>query len=314
MRVILVARPETVEMLINQSESGFSGGAKKLAFGAAAVAAGATAPAWAGATLLGASALAAKKYGLSKEGVKEGLRDATTLANTLLSIKDKPELDLEEKLNKLSLNLNLPVSITYVPLDQAGSLELGIGGIPVDGSFYISHPILENVFIRPAEYTAVLAKEKEAAFMNLASALGAKTIRLESFYIKESGGFFGSKVKPNILAQQIGINARFDSKGQLEKNIYKEFNKPKFSPHVPDEIQQWTKIDPDLRQLAKDRLTNNLSNINVKLSFKEVNTGGAQIALALAGKKLNIGGEYQTINESSWDFSVEFYEDEFIIS
>ena len=62
--------------------------------------------------------------------------------------------------------------------------------MPVDGSFYISHPILENVFIRPAEYTAVLAKEKEAAFMNLASALGAKTIRLESFYIKESGGFW----------------------------------------------------------------------------------------------------------------------------
>src|SRR5690606_30149309 len=131
---------------------------------------------------------------------------------------------------------------------------------------------------------------------------------------KESGGFFGAKVKPNILAQQIGIHARFDSKGRLEKHIYKEFNKPKRLPHVPDEIKQWTKIDTDLRQLAKDRLENNLSSINVKLNFREVSTGAAQVALALAGKKLNIGGEYQTINESSWDFSVEFYEDELIVS
>lgn len=63
--------------------------------------------------------------------------------------------------------------------------------------------------------------------MNLASALGAKTIRLESFYIKESGGF-GSKVKPNILAQQIGINARFDSKGQLEKIFIKNLTSQNF--------------------------------------------------------------------------------------
>ena len=72
------------------------------------------------------------------------MRDATTLANSLLFIKDKPELDLEEKLNKLSLNLNLPVSLTYVPLDQAGSLELGIGDMPVDGSFTLAIQFLKT--------------------------------------------------------------------------------------------------------------------------------------------------------------------------
>ena len=131
--------------------------------------------------------------------------------------------------------------------------------------------------------------------------------------LKNLESFFGAKVKPNILAQQIGIHARFDSKGRLEKHIYKEFNKPKRLPHVPDEIKQWTKIDTDLRQLAKDRLENNLSSINVKLNFREVSTGAAR-CLSTCREKLNIGGEYQTINESSWDFSVEFYEDELIVS
>lgn len=308
MKVILVARPETIDQLISQSEAGFSNNAKKVALGAAAVAATATAPAWAGATLLGASALAVKKYGLSKEGAKEGFRDATSIANNLLAIPKSQELDIAQKLEKLSKNLDLPTNLTYIPLEQAHCLKLGIGDMPTNGSFYISHPILEEVFIRPAEYTSILAKEKEAAFLNLASALGAKTIHLESVNIKQTSGFFGSKVKPSVIAQQIGINAKFDSKGVLIKDIYKIFDKPNGNPHIPKEIERWTKLDPDLRQLAKDRMEQNLSMLRIKLSFKEVNTGGAQIALALAGKKLNIGGEYQHLNESTWDFTVEFFE------
>jgi len=48
--------------------------------------------------------------------------------------------------------------------------------MPKDGSLYVQHPILPDYYIPPEDFARTLAKEKEAAFRQLASALGAKEV------------------------------------------------------------------------------------------------------------------------------------------
>lgn len=307
MKLILVATPQKLEQILESTISNIEGNAKKLAFGVAATAATMTAPVWAGAALIGASAIAATRYGLSKDGVKEGIKDAKSIAGLLLNEKKQP-IELQEKLAAIAEHLKLPVPIVYIPLDQAHFLQFDIGDSPSNGSFYISHPFLEDVFIRPAEFAQTLAKEKEAAFIHLASTLGAKSIHLNSVTINQTNNMFGGKIKPHILAPQLGIKASFDAKGEVIKEVYKQYHPPKRPPYVPKELEQWVKIDPALRQLAVDRMELNLASVKVSLLFKEVSNSGTQIATALAGKKFEIGGQIQKIHESTWHFFVEFFD------
>ena len=307
MKLILVATPQKLEKILESSISQFGGNAKKFAFGVAAAAATVTAPVWAGATLVGASAIAVTRYGLNKDGVRAGIQDAQKVASFLLNEKKQP-IELQEKLAVIADYLKLPVPIVYVPLDQAHFLQFNIGDSPSNGSFYISHPFLEDVFIRPAEYAQTLAKEKEAAFIHLASTLGAKSIHLNSVTIHKTNSLFGSKAKPHLIAPQIGIKASFDAKGEMIKDVYKQYHRPKREPYIPKELERWVKIDPALRQLAVDRMELNLASVRVNLAFKEISNSGTQIAAALAGKKFEIGGQIEKIHESTWQFIVEFFD------
>ena len=315
MRLILVATPKRLEKMLEEACSTFFGGnTKKFALGVAAAAATVTAPAWAGATLIGASALAIGKYGLSKKGIKSGVQDLSEAAEYLLSSEKQPT-ELKEKLDLIAEHLKLDVPIVYVPLEEVHHLQFDIGEAPTNGSFYVSHPFLENVFIRPAEFNKTLAKEKEAAFIRLAAALGAKSIHLNSVTIQQTNQIFGQKIKPHLLAPQIGIKATFNEKGELVKDVYKQYHKPKKQPFVPPELEKWVKLDPALRQLATDRMDLNLASVKVSLQFKDTKTTGSEIALALAGRKFDIGGKIEKIQESTWQFYVEFFDkDEIIVA
>ena len=287
MHLILVATPKKLQALLEDALSSFSYNAKRLAHNLST----------------SFSSNVCKEY----ENLEKKHSNDQDYAATLLNYKVQP-LELQQQLKIITEHLELPVPIHYIPLDQSSHLQFDIGDLPTNGSFYVSHPFLENVFIRPAEFNKVLAKEKEAAFVRLAAALGAKTIHLNSVMINQTSHFFGSKIKPSIVAQQIGIKATFDSKGEVIKDIYKQYHKPKREPYVPKELEKWVKLDPALRQLAQDRLDLNLASVKVNLQFKDTHTGGSEIAIALAGRKFEIGGQIQKIHDCTWQFFIEFFD------
>ena len=288
MKLILVASPKKLETLLEQALDSFSYTAKKFADNVA------------NASQSLATTIQKQYQSLTNKSSEE-------IAACLLSTKTPP-LELQQKLTIIAEHLELPVPILYVPLDQTEHLQFDIGDSPSNGCFYVSHPLLESVFIRPSEFNSVLAKEKEIAFIRLAAALGAKTIHLNSVEVTQKNQIFGSKIKPHLLAPQLGIQAHFDHKGELIKEVYKQYHKPKRAPYIPQQLERWVKLDPALRQLAEDRIELNLASSKIKLQFKDTKTTGNQIALALAGRNLEIGGKVQKIYESSWSFSVEFFD------
>ena len=293
MKLILVATPKKLEQFLDDALSGFSHTAKRFADSIAQ-------------TSQALSQSLNKQYYLFSKD-KPTAEAEQAIACEILSKKNQP-LELKEKLDIIAEHLALNIPILYVPLDQTEHLEFDIGEAPTNGSFYVSHPFLENVFIRPAEFNKTLAKEKEAAFIRLAAALGAKTIHLNSVTIQQTNQFFGQKAKPHLLAPQIGIKATFNEKGELVKDVYKQYHKPKKQPFVPNELERWVKLDPALRQLATDRMDLNLASVKVSLQFKDTKTTGSEIALALAGRKFEIGGKIEKIQESTWQFHVEFFD------
>jgi hypothetical protein len=288
MKLILVASPKKLEALLEEALDSFSYTAKKLADN------------FANASQSLAQTIQKQYQSLTNKSSEE-------IAACLLSTKTPP-MELQQKLAIIAEHLELPVPILYVPLDQTEHLQFDIGDSPSDGCFYISHPLLESVFIRPSAFNSVLAKEKEIAFTRLAGALGAKTIHIHNVEVTQKGQLFGGKIKPHILAPQLGIQANFDKKGELIREVYKQYHKPKRAPYIPQQLAEWVKLDPALRQMAEDRIDLNLASSRIKLQFRETNTTGTQIALTLAGRNLEIGGQVQKIYESTWTFLIEFFD------
>lgn len=240
--------------------------------------------------------------------------------NTALAVFNRKEREKEKKqakalpllkeqiLQQIKKELNLSSELACISPNNTEGMKFEIGDKPTNGSFYLKHPLLDNLYIRPCNYEAVLAKEKEASFRRLASALGAKNIVLKDAKFFDSKGQLsvGTTI-PQAVCANIGINASFEKDGAVIKEVYSEFGEPRSAPYIPEHLQSWTLIDTDLRTMAQDRLEGHLIKHQVTLQFKETFTGGGKIAAEIADKGLDIGGSISKNVSSVWFFEVEYY-------
>lgn len=214
----------------------------------------------------------------------------------------------EQILKQIQKELNLSTEIHCVSPVQAMNIQFDIGDRATNGSFFLKHPFLENVYIRPCDYEATLAREKEAAFRRLASSLGAKSITLkDAKFFDQKGNLSVDTKLPQAICSNIGISANFEKNGAVIREIYSEFGTPRKAPYIPDELKSWTMIDTDLRTMAQDRLEGHLIKHQVTLKFKDTFTGGGKIAGEIANKGLDIGGSISKNVSSVWSFEVEYY-------
>lgn len=214
----------------------------------------------------------------------------------------------DQVLTKIQEELNLSSEIHCIDPKHANIIKLDIGDKPTNGSFYIKHPLLDDIYIRPCDYESTLAREKEVAFRKLASCLGAKKITLKDAKFYDSKGKLSANAKlPDAVCTNIGISAKFTKEGELIREVYSEFGTPRKEPYIPAELKLWTEIDPDLRTMAHDRLEGHLLKHQVSLRFKEDITGGGRVAAEIAKKGLDIGGAISKNVSSVWIFEVEYY-------
>lgn len=223
-------------------------------------------------------------------------------------VNDKHEFIKEKILKKIQEELSLSSEIYCIDPAEANSIKLDIGDKPTNGSFYIKHPLLDDLYIRPCDYETTLAREKETAFRKLASSLGAKKITLKDAKFYDQKGNLSADTKlPHAVSSNVGISAQFNKSGELIREVYSEFGNPRKEPYVPEDLKKWTEIDPDLRTMAHDRLEGHLLKHQVTLKFKEAFTGGGRIAAEIAKKGLDIGGSMSKNISSVWVFEVEYY-------
>ncbi|MCG5525878.1 hypothetical protein LRB11_13200 [Ectothiorhodospira haloalkaliphila] len=229
------------------------------------------------------------------------------LASMLMKGKMRKWSD-DSLLNHLEAELKLGVPIALYQQSQASRLfRFGVGLTPKSGCIYIQHPILVNHYIPPEDFARTLSREKEAAFRQLASSLGAKELRLMSIEVQSKKGIFGGKVSLSKVASQVGIGIKLDKKGNITKRIYSRFGKPSSTPKIPADLAPWVERYPDLRTMARDRTEGHLLESHVTLEFKEGMGVAANIAAIVAGRGLTAGGSYEALHHSLWHFEVEYW-------
>ena len=194
------------------------------------------------------------------------------------------KIDRNVILSDIQQLLGLGANISHMLLSEASNVALGMGEVPRNNCFYISHPIKEDIYIPLQDYNKLLAKEKNNVFMELAAALGAKSIHLEDANFYNNEGKLEtdfSVLKP--VAMDIGINANFEKDGSIKREVYSSFDKPRGTPMIPPHLQKWVDIDSDLGLMATHRLNNGLRSHQINLQFNDSLAGAAKIAANIPG-------------------------------
>src|SRR5690606_5265236 len=150
------------------------------------------------------------------------------------------KMDIDDVLKHIEVYFDLGLPINRIePSDAHKVLKLGVGHIPKDGSFYLMHPLYQDLYLDVSDYAKSLCLEKDSAFQRLAASLGAKSIKLESVQIQEKKSVFGGSVKIKKLADELGLSLKFESDGSIHKQVVKTFNRPKFkAPSIPKELEE----------------------------------------------------------------------------
>lgn len=221
-----------------------------------------------------------------------------------------PTVDKDTILSAIQQSLGLGVSLGHMTLDESRAISLGMGQLARNNCFYISHPIKQDIYIPLQDYNKLLAKEKNNVFMELAGALGAKSIYLEDASFCNTKGKIGTDIsvlKP--VAIDIGIKAKFEENGNIKKEVYSSFDKPKREPSVPQHLQKWVDMDSDLGLMATHRLNNGLRSHQISLEFNDSLDGAAQIAAKITGINKGVGLKASASKHisSTWVFKVEYH-------
>lgn len=237
---------------------------------------------------------------------------AVGVTRGLLKNKKKlvPASSQKHMLDVIKQSLGLGISLNHMTLDESRTISLGMGQLARNNCFYISHPIKHDIYIPLQDYNKLLGKEKNNVFMELAAALGAKSIHLEdaSFYnAKGKVETDFSVLKP--VAMDIGINANFEKDGSIKKEVYSSFDKPRRAPMVPTNLQRWVNIDSDLGLMATHRLNNGLRSHQISLHFSDSLEGAADAAAKITGTNKGFGFKSSARKHvsSTWVFKVEYH-------
>ena len=232
-------------------------------------------------------------------------------ANFFAKLKNSiPTVDKDNILSAIQQSLGLGVSLGHMTLDESRTISLGMGQLARNNSFYISHPIKPDIYVPLQDYNNLLAKEKNNVFMELAGALGAKSIYLEDASFYNTKGQIDTDIsvlKP--VAIDIGIKAKFEENGSIKKEVYSSFDKPKREPIVPPHLQKWVDIDSDLKLMATHRLDYGLRSHQIILKFEDKLEGAADAAAKITGTNKGFGFKSSASKHvsSTWVFKVEYH-------
>lgn len=199
------------------------------------------------------------------------------------------------------------IPVPHLPPKEAAKRFKFDQGHPQDGFGYLLDPIVDDHYLLPALANERLAQDKVAAFYELVSALGAKKLELSSGELNKHGGSAGANIPLKEVAAEIGINATFDTDGEVKRSICAEFDRPTSPPAVPDSIEPWLVSDPIMRSMAKTRLSGTVLKLTVSLVVDSIMAINAKALAGFAKFKIDVGGSYRHVRKSTWVYEVEFW-------
>ena len=178
-------------------------------------------------------------------------------------------------------------------------------GHPVDGGVYLFHPVLENHYLVPSVANERLAQEKVAAFINLTAALGAKTVKLitADFLDKKNA----ASIDITKDAARYGIHISKDKNTENFTHLFKEYEKPRQKPYVPEQVIRWLDEDPLFRSIANGRTKAKIKIDKAHLHIKNHYQIDSSITLGLENKGIYAGSELRNVYSSVYSFEIEYW-------
>jgi hypothetical protein len=182
-------------------------------------------------------------------------------------------------------------------------------GLPHDGALYVLDPVVaaRDRYLRAAVANERLAQEKVAAFVSIASSLGARRIEVVSASAERVGA--GAKVRSPLpdTAAQIGLGVRVDAEGRVARQVLMELDPPKSSPEVREDLRAWLEVDPMLRALVDTRLAGSARTAAFSLQVADVLELDASLAAELEARGVSLGGAFRHVASSTWTFAIEWW-------
>jgi hypothetical protein len=183
--------------------------------------------------------------------------------------------------------------------------------LPHDGALYVLDPVAltRDRYLRPSLANERLAQEKVAAFVSIASALGAR--RLEILSARVDGVGVGARVRAPIpeTAAQLGLGVRVDAQGSVTRQVLMELDPPPahVPPRVPEALRVWLELDPMLRALVDTRLEGSALRASFALQVGDLLDLDASLSAELEGRGVSLGGAFRRVGTSTWTFAIEWW-------
>jgi hypothetical protein len=183
--------------------------------------------------------------------------------------------------------------------------------LPHDGALYVLDPVAvsRDRYLRPALANERLAQEKVAAFVSIASALGARRIEILSARVDAVGA--GARVRSPIpeTAAQLGLGVRVDAEGTVTRQVLMELDPPSAQrpPRVPEALRGWLELDPMLRALVETRLEGAALRASFALQVGDLLDLDASLSAELEGRGVSLGGAFRRVGTSTWTFAIEWW-------
>ena len=287
-RIVLVASDSKYQEIIDQTD-----------WKRVALAAGGPMTFYLGGGLAGGLALAGALFGAAAASSYLG---ATFLAMDALAKEKSKERPF---LKRVFTKGELPIP-HLAPAGARSRFRFDVGG-PDDGAIYIANPCLPDYYLPPAVVNERLAQEKLAAFMQIASALGAKKIDVKSGESMKTEAKGEAELPLTDAAAQVGLGDNFKSSNAFDRQVVAEFGKPTKAPHVPHGFDGWLDTEPTLRGMVRTRLDGEPTKIAVSLQFGSMVDIGADATAKFSDRGLKVGGAFRKVATSRWSFDVEFW-------
>ena len=201
---------------------------------------------------------------------------------TVKNTKPAPVYSIEDKASIILKGMKIPTEVTYISLEDAKKLKIPKEDKVTENSFFIKHPHIQGLYIRPENFQIELAKAKENVYIQLAIAFGAKEIRLVTNSLNHSN----KKVNSNIPLPQYGLLSGFGVSFNSTTNQYRStviaFDPTDHDPYIPSDLQEWVDQDMELQTMWDGRKDGKRQKTHtMKLHYFNETNGSVQVAASL---------------------------------
>ena len=210
------------------------------------------------------------------------------------------------------LSVLLENDLTWcTPQEARGLFKFKPEPLPVRKMLYCKHPLFHNCYLPPSSANVQLAREKIFRFTELSALLGAKSIQVEVGDLSNKKSKFSASFEE--MASQIGLDLMSKSDSGNNIRVVKEYEKPKHHllpkriEDIPVELKLWLDYDQMFKSMATERIKYGLLKQSVHINVKEMLKIDGNIVAKFANYGINMGGNYEKLVQSSWNFIIEYW-------